>query len=209
MKMNKTLLKAKSFVIVFAAFTIIPSVYLYSQACYNPYVEYIISQSNFDTICRFNRELTGDIETIIGGQPYRIISRRFDSPSNDKAAQYIYEKFTGWGIPARYQVYSPSGKNVIAVKTGTKYPGRQYIICAHYDNTILYNQNSDTIAGADDNASGVTAVLEAARVLKPYTFDNRFCAGMPTVFSADQLVLINHAAMIHHVCWLGGVRLIG
>jgi hypothetical protein len=160
---------AKSFFIIFMALTFIPSIQLYSQACYNPYVDYIISQTSYDSVCRYNRELTGDTTTYIGGLPYLIFSRVYDSPANPKAAQYIFEKFTDWGMPARYQYYSDIGKNVIAYKTGTKYPNKQFIICAHYDN--FTNIPSDTTHGADDNASGVCAVLEAARVLKPYTFD--------------------------------------
>ena len=167
--MKKTSTVAKSFVIVFTFLTFIPSVPIYSQACYNPYVEYIISQTSLDTICRVNRELSGDTLTYIGGLPYLIYSRVYDSPANEKAAEYIMQKFTGWGMTARYQRYSDSGKNVIAYKIGTKYPDKQFIICAHYDNYT--SVPADTTFGADDNASGVCGVLEAARVLRPYTFD--------------------------------------
>ena len=58
------------------------------------------------------------------------------------------------------------------MKTGTKYPYRKYIIGAHYDDIIwpLPGLN-DTIHGADDNASGVCAVLEAARLLANMNLD--------------------------------------
>ena len=63
--------------------------------------------------------------------------------------------------------YRSTGRNVLATKTGTKYPNRQYIICAHYD-----DMPSGALApGADDNGSGTCAVLEAARLLAPFSFD--------------------------------------
>ncbi len=56
--------------------------------------------------------------------------------------------------------------NVVATKSGLSYPDQYYIICAHYD-----DMPSGPIApGADDNASGTAAVIEAARVLAPYNF---------------------------------------
>ena len=60
--------------------------------------------------------------------------------------------------------------DVYAVKTGTKYPNRKFIIGAHYDD-ITYFPVPDTIYGADDNASGVCAVLEAARLLANMNLD--------------------------------------
>ncbi|MBC8490820.1 MAG: M28 family peptidase, partial [Bacteroidetes bacterium] len=118
------------------------------------------------------RELSGDTSTTIGGQPYTIISRYWEHAGNQKAAQYIYEKFLSFGLDTRYQIYRPNGVNVIAEKIGTKYPNQQFIICAHYDDgPILFPPFSDTIPGADDNASGVSTVLEAARVLSSFNFD--------------------------------------
>ncbi|MEE9441169.1 MAG: M20/M25/M40 family metallo-hydrolase [candidate division Zixibacteria bacterium] len=50
-------------------------------------------------------------------------------------------------------------RNIIAYKTGTDYPHDQIIIGAHYD---TYPEDSP---GADDNGSGLVAVLEIARAL--------------------------------------------
>lgn len=49
--------------------------------------------------------------------------------------------------------------NVVAVKPGSRYPGRQIVIGAHYDAVSVS-------PGADDNGSGTSGVLEIARVLK-------------------------------------------
>ncbi len=58
--------------------------------------------------------------------------------------------------------------NVVATKPGTV-SDDQVIICGHYDS---YSGSAMTLApGADDNASGVAAVLEVARLLAPYPFE--------------------------------------
>jgi len=49
---------------------------------------------------------------------------------------------------------------------GQTAPGRKYILCGHYDSVV---QDTNLIGpGADDDASGCAAVLEAARVLSRY-----------------------------------------
>jgi photosystem II stability/assembly factor-like uncharacterized protein len=59
-------------------------------------------------------------------------------------------------------------KNVVATKQGTV-SEEQVIICGHYDSI---SQISATRApGADDNASGTSAVLESARILGDWPFE--------------------------------------
>lgn len=64
----------------------------------------------------------------------------------------------------------PSGAliNLVASKIGTTYPDQHYIVCAHYDDTS--NNPAVRAPGADDNGSGTSTVLEAARVLADYDF---------------------------------------
>lgn len=60
-----------------------------------------------------------------------------------------------------------SWKNVVATKPGKS--DEQVVICGHFDCT---SENPYNLApGADDNASGTSAVLEAARVLSGFSFD--------------------------------------
>lgn len=142
---------------------------IFSQLAFSPRIDSIINLSTSQTMSKLNRELSGDTSAIIGGTPYTITSRYYNTASNTKAAQYIYEKFQGYGLNTRYMTFRPAtnGMNVIGVKTGTKYPTRQYIICAHYDDV----PSSGLAPGADDNGSGTCAVIEAARLLSPYSFD--------------------------------------
>lgn len=55
-------------------------------------------------------------------------------------------------------------RNIIGLHRGTTQPEKKVIVIAHYDTVA----NSP---GADDNASGVAAMLELARVLKPCRFE--------------------------------------
>jgi Peptidase family M28 len=56
--------------------------------------------------------------------------------------------------------------NVIATLRGSTEPGRIYVVTGHYDSRVsdVMNATSDA-PGADDDASGVAAVMELARVM--------------------------------------------
>jgi leucyl aminopeptidase len=63
-------------------------------------------------------------------------------------------------------VYSTTQYNVIAELRGSRYPDSLIILGAHYD---AINSTGDPFIiapGADDNASGIAAMLEIARVMK-------------------------------------------
>ncbi|MEE9553902.1 MAG: M20/M25/M40 family metallo-hydrolase, partial [candidate division Zixibacteria bacterium] len=66
-------------------------------------------------------------------------------------------------------------RNIIGTKPGTTDPDQQVIICGHMDDR---SQQPETNApGADDNGSGTTAVIEAARIFSQYNFEKtiKFC----------------------------------
>jgi Zn-dependent M28 family amino/carboxypeptidase len=79
----------------------------------------------------------------------------------EKAAGYIEETLGEMGYPVAAQAYAAGGKvvrNLEAEITGTLWPDEVVLIGAHYDTV----QGSP---GANDNASGVAALLEIARRL--------------------------------------------
>ena len=154
-------------IVLIALLTLFSTGSIFSQVAYSPRVDSIMNLTNSQIISLLNRQLSGDTATTIGGLPYTILSRQYLSPHNPKAAQFIYERFQSFGLNTRYQNNSSSNINVIATKTGTKYPNQQFIICAHYDDM----PSGPLAPGADDNGSGTCAVLEAARLLSPYNFD--------------------------------------
>lgn len=139
-----------------------------AQIAYNKKIDSLINQVfNSEALMLYDKELSGEVSTTIGGSAYTIKSRHANQPGNDKAAQYILEKFQSFGLSARYNNYSSTGKNILATKTGTKYPEKQFIICGHYDAM----PSGTTNYGADDNASGTSAVMEAARVLANFPLE--------------------------------------
>ncbi|MBN1638644.1 MAG: M28 family peptidase [Ignavibacteriales bacterium] len=139
------------------------SLSLYSQT---PTIRSVIDQVNLDSLTYFVEQLSGEVPVVINGTLDTIVSRHKFQTGNDKAADLIKQKLQSYGLNVYDQIFSATGRNVYAVQTGTKYPNQKYIICAHYD-----DMPSGPIApGADDNASGTAAVLEAARLLSNYTF---------------------------------------
>ncbi|MEQ9404418.1 MAG: M28 family metallopeptidase [Cyclobacteriaceae bacterium] len=63
--------------------------------------------------------------------------------------------------------------NVLAIKRGTKYPNRYVIMAGDIDSRISDPLNyTDDSPGANDNASGMAGVIEAARVLSKYDFES-------------------------------------
>lgn len=126
-------------------------------------------------------DLSSDVQSLQDFQT------RYASTSNCEASgQYIYNIFSGLGLDdVHFAPFTFSGsyssRNVVAEKTGETYPDDILVICSHYDST---SPSRLTLApGADDNASGTAAVLEAARVLAafPLDFTVRFIA-----FSAEE-----------------------
>ena len=136
---------------------------LHSQS---PIVQQIVDSANQDSLMYFVKELSGNVPTIINGTLQTIISRNKYQPGNALAETYIKQKLQYYGLTTSIQSFSSTGKNVLGVQPGTEFPNQKYIICAHYDDM----PTGTTAPGADDNASGTSAVLEAARIFSQYTF---------------------------------------
>ena len=74
---------------------------------------------------------------------------------------------TGPRIPTPTEVV-----DIVAIQRGTGDPNRVIIISGHIDSRVSDVMNfTDDAPGANDDASGVAAVLEAARVLSKHSFD--------------------------------------
>ena len=78
----------------------------------------------------------------------------------------LWTNLTG-NLPAEYLRTS---RNIVATILGTKCPERECIIVAHYDS---FSDNPTVSApGANDNATGTSAVMEAARACRLYAFES-------------------------------------
>jgi len=111
------------------------------QRLQNFYTRYVVSDSCWSSAAWLARELESSGYTNV-----------------------TYDTFRCWS----YQD-TVDAANLIAVKTGTTRPDEYVVIGGHYDSISTENfHDPDAYApGADDNATGVAGVLEAARILAP------------------------------------------
>lgn len=126
-------------------------------------VENILETVNIDSLQYFVNVLSGEIPVTINNQSEQILSRHTDHHGNELAATYLWKKLASYDITVASQ-WSGSIRNIIATQEGKDHPDQLYIIGAHYD----CMPDSSISPGADDNASGVATVLEAARILSQY-----------------------------------------
>ena len=100
-------------------------------------------------------------------------TREFHTSGAQQAAEYIYGQFEAIGLDVSYQSFELDAvtvRNVVATIQGTVPDEGIVLVGAHYDSE---NQAVDTYdeaitimaPGADDDASGVAAVLEVARAI--------------------------------------------
>ncbi len=130
----------------------------------NPLIEQLVASVNPDSVLAVVRRL----------QNYR--NRYSTGDSCRAAAQWIKTKLNAYGCDTVILENHTSGHapNVIGIKYGTRGQRNPYaIVCGHFDSYAATNA-----PGADDNASGTAAVIEAARVTQGYRFTNdlRFIA---------------------------------
>lgn len=94
-------------------------------------------------------------------------TRYWRRPKNALAAQDVYDRLVSYGYAnVTFDEFTHDGvvrHNIYATRIGATNPLEMYIVGAHLDS---YNAHGDFAhcPGADDDASGVAAVLEAARV---------------------------------------------
>lgn len=148
---------------------------IYPDVVFNPLIQQMVNSVSSDSVLSFVQRLQ------------RFGTRRSTSDSCRAAANWLRDKFLLYNCDSVYlhnfsTSYAP---NVVAIKRGFGQPDNIYlVICGHFDAV-------SNCPGADDNASGTTAVLEAARVMKNFTFEYsiRYIG-----FSAEEDGLIGSAA---------------
>ncbi|MES2557852.1 MAG: M28 family peptidase [Bacteroidota bacterium] len=135
----------------------------------NPTIQAIINAVNIDTLMQNADEITGEVGIVVDGVTDTIKSRNRNRPGNELCFKYLRDKLISWGYQVDSLAFGVSGgKNIWAVKPGNVYPNEPVIICAHYDGM----PNLPVAPAADDDASGMSAVLEAARVMASYNFEH-------------------------------------
>jgi hypothetical protein len=96
-------------------------------------------------------------------------TRRFGTASNTNAGTYLFNRLNAIpGLTVEYQ--STTYKNIVATLPGSN-PGSDaiYVVGAHYDS---FSYTPGTAPGAMDDGGGIGIVLEYARIMSQYTFND-------------------------------------
>jgi hypothetical protein len=113
---------------------------------------------------------------------------------HDLARQSIFDQLSGFGLDTALDPFtynSQTYSNVMAVQRGLLNPDRIWVIGTHYD--------SASNPGADDSASGVAGLIEAARVLSGHNFGDTI---MYVAFDREEQGLVgSHAFVDERTTW--------
>ena len=99
-------------------------------------------------------------------------SRHWSQPGNSAALDYLETELEGYGYTVERHAYtfsSQTRENVYATKVGVTVPEEMVIVSAHMDSINFDSSGSVFAPGANDDASGTSLVLEAARVFADTT----------------------------------------
>lgn len=118
-----------------------------------------------DMINQLNESLyLGYLEDIVSFGP-----RVTATESCFEAGTYIYNEFTTMGLNVEYHNWTYGGledRNIVATIEGINSNSDEiYIVCAHYDTVAR-------CPGADDDGSGIAALLSIAYILEKYDFNH-------------------------------------
>ncbi len=127
----------------------------------HPLISKLITDLEPDSLQMHVKDLTGEKSCLVKGKTITI-KNRVSKTGNDPAADYLKERMESYGFTVTDQKYSTGGRNIIAEQTGSLYPDKKYVICAHYDAVADYC--------ADDDVSSCSAMLEIARLLSKHKF---------------------------------------
>lgn len=126
--------------------------------------------------------LRANVEAMVSfGTRHTLSADTSDNRGVGAARRWVAREFAaiGAGCGGCIEVVTPSGRfqnnrvpvetevvNVVAIKRGSGDPNRVILISGHLDSRVSDVMNAEADApGANDDASGVAAVIEAARVL--------------------------------------------
>ncbi len=127
-----------------------------------------------------NENIYGYIDTLQNFEENGTPTRETGTTGFDDAVSWVYDKLETYGLEVYTQDFTFFGgdsTNVIAVLPGEdpELEPKTYIIGGHLDSI---NDWGDAAPGADDNGSGISLMLEAARIMSQYSFKRtvRFAA---------------------------------
>jgi aminopeptidase YwaD len=129
--------------------------------------------------------------------------KKTGTQANADALNWIKNKYLSYGYTASqisedtFPYLNTTSKNLIITKTGTVYPNKYVIICGHFD--------SIAGSGVNDNGSGTSIILEAARILRtiPTEYSVKFIH-----FSGEEQGLVGSYHYVDNVVYQGNNRVL-
>jgi hypothetical protein len=144
---------------------------------------------SLDSLQTFLKQLSGELPVTVNGRQIIIPHRYAGNGSQEyrDAAGHIANVFDRYGLKPVLENNEDPYKTLNVVGTLHGRRAEYVMICAHYDSRF------EGCPGADDNASGTAAVLEAARLLHniPFEYSIKFVA-----FGGEELGLLGSKAYV-------------
>jgi hypothetical protein len=128
----------------------------------DPLIAEMVAQVNWEGVSR-------KIERLV-----KFKTRFFGADNHAEVVQSLVDTLASYGFEPVVRAFDDeigrTMRNVEAVQIGRKYPDSYFIICGHFDS---FNERRPKMSapGADDNATGTSAVLTAAEILSQYDFE--------------------------------------
>ena len=176
-------------------------------------VSWFLSDTSEERYAQWIRALSGDVPVMINGEQHTITTRysyaMFGGQENALASEYLLEQLAQW-VPADRITFEPyeyrdamsayTWYNIIVTFPGTVSPEEQILYTAHYDSCVaLTDVNPLELApGANDNGTGVAALLEAMPVFAKTSFEKTvkviFFSGEENMMQGSTAYVAAHAA---------------
>jgi hypothetical protein len=151
------------------------------DCAYNPVVADLLARTSATRWLDWIEKLSGKQFVTIDGDPYTINTRdtqsMFSARDNARAFDYVEQTVRSWVRPEqieRDEYTSLNGLpwyNLIVTFPGTRKPEEVVILSAHLDSKSETKPLTQA-PGADDNATGSAALLEAVRLFREVRFEH-------------------------------------
>ncbi len=150
-----------------------------------PPIPEMLNHTGQDAWAAWVNKLSGVEPVVIGGEPAVIATRysyaMFTGQANARAFDYVLEQVRAWVPDSQIEIddypyadaeHTYTWKNLIVTLPGSTRANEIVVLSAHLDSTVVREGNAlEAAPGADDNATGAAALLEAVRLFSHYRFE--------------------------------------
>lgn len=150
-----------------------------------PTIPDLLARFQIENYAGWIRKLSGAEPVEIAGETTVITTRysyaMFTGQPNARAFDFVLEQVRQWATEDQIEIneypytdaeHTYTWKNLILTLPGTTRPNEVVALTAHLDSIVVREGNAlEAAPGADDNAVGAAALLEAARLFSQYRFE--------------------------------------